>query len=153
MLSSQIESLDGLTGTDLIELFMESWMSIADEEIFSLGENSLGELLEERGAQIEISGRWEGWVLVSLSAAQAQSATAQLFQLPQEKLGPNMEQDFLKELTNIFAGALKGCLGADCSMSLPEPWESTQNPKGSLLSELYFEGASGPLRLRLFLKP
>ena len=153
MLSSKIESLAGLTKEDLVELFMESWISITDEEIFSLGEESLGALVEEEGAQIKISGEWSGSVLVSSSGIQAQAAAARLFQLPREELGPNMTQDFFKELTNIFAGTLKGCLGMGCQMSLPEPWGSSQAIEGSLLSELYFGGSGGPLRLRLFLSP
>jgi chemotaxis protein CheX len=70
-------------------------------------------------ACVNITGDWDGLVVVTPSPQLALDATAKMFDLPPDEVGEEEMADALGELANIIGGSIKGLIPGTCALSLP----------------------------------
>ena len=70
-------------------------------------------------ATVQISGSWNGSVILSCSAPLARKAAAAMFELAEDDLDDGEVADALGELVNIIGGNLKCLLPEPSQLSLP----------------------------------
>jgi chemotaxis protein CheX len=70
-------------------------------------------------ASVDITGDWQGTVMITCQEALVRRFSGILFGLDPVKLELKDLEDSLAELVNIAGGNLKSCLGATCRLSLP----------------------------------
>ena len=68
---------------------------------------------------VQISGAWNGAVLLRCSGALASLASARMFGLDDGEASPEQVHDALGELANILGGCVKTLLPEPCFLSLP----------------------------------
>lgn len=104
--------------------------------------------------KVEISGAWNGVVLLHGSRQLAHSAAAVIFANGQSKVTPQDRSDAMYELTNVIAGNIKSLLPGPCQLSLPQVMQTT--PEGlnvahaECVSELVFHCQDQPLFVSLW---
>jgi chemotaxis protein CheX len=70
-------------------------------------------------SRIQISGRWEGVIVLYLSRALAQRIAGVMFDVEPGVLDPVEIQDAVGEIANVIGGNLKALLPGPCVLSLP----------------------------------
>jgi chemotaxis protein CheX len=98
------------------------WESLLELEITPSGD---GALLAELGAvpvgaQVRITGAWEGRVALQCSPALARALTATLFMVDDVEVDDEQQRDAIGELANMIGGNLKACLPQPSKLCLPE---------------------------------
>lgn len=144
-------------------------MDIGDIQIYEVTESvwtSVLGLSVERGAGeeqqredetllacVQISGAFEGAVLLESTSDLARRAAAILLGVEEQTASPEELRDTLGELTNIIGGNLKGLLPEPSRLSVPEVFQgkdSNLTVKGSrLVSAVGFHCEGQPLRVAL----
>lgn len=135
---------------EILEIIEATWTSMLDLEIHpSQASSKLEGSLSILVGQVDISGAWEGRVLLHGTSALAQSAASKIFAIAIDEVQEQDQIDAMYELTNIIAGNIKSLLPEPCQLSLPkvEPaseWD-TQAIGADRVSELSFECGGQPL--------
>lgn len=70
-------------------------------------------------AYVQISGGWNGAVVLTCTAELAATAAATMFSVPPDAVSPRDELDALGELSNIIGGSIKALLPGPSHLSLP----------------------------------
>lgn len=115
---------------ELHEIAAEVWSSFLDDSLIEAlpGAGPAGE--DRVIGWVSISGDWCGHLYVTTSAAGAREIAATMFQLEAELIGPSEIADAIGEIANMVGGSVKGMVGADAVLSLPQVVLNT----GALLS-------------------
>jgi chemotaxis protein CheX len=106
-----------LAQEDLRGLVEDIWGSLFDpppidvEDLAPAGESVIG--------YVDITGGWEGRVLVSTTEDGALAIAAQMLALPVAEVESADLADAIGELANIVGGSVKSCLVEHASLSLP----------------------------------
>jgi hypothetical protein len=104
--------------------------------------------------KVEISGAWNGVVLLHGSGQLAHSAASVIFSNGLSKVTAQEQSDAMYELTNVIANNIKALLPGPCQLSLPQVmWttpESLEVAHEKRVSELVFECQDQPLFVSLW---
>ncbi len=104
--------------------------------------------------RVEISGGWNGWVILHGSGLLAHEAAALIFADCPSKLTLQDRRDAMYELTNVIAGNIKTLLPESCQLSLPQVLPSTAETRevahAECVSEVMFDYKKQPLYVSLW---
>jgi chemotaxis protein CheX len=104
--------------------------------------------------KVEISGAWNGFVLLHGSGQLTHSAASGIFANDHSELTAQDRMDAMYELANVIAGHIKSLLPEPCQLSLPQVMQTT--PEGldiahaERVSELVFDCQDQPLFVSLW---
>lgn len=101
------------------------------------------------GAEISISGKWEGNVAVSTCEMLGQRIAAQMFRKTDDSVTGADVVDALTELTNIIAGNIKAILPGPSQLSLPVPLAVMPDEHRNNVDVQLFDDRQGMLRISL----
>lgn len=102
---------------EILELTQGIWISVLNMEIQADSQQPIPESLS---ASVDISGGWEGKILLEGSPNFARRAAAVMFDMPSEDVSLNEMIDAVAELANMVGGNLKSILPGPSTLSLPE---------------------------------
>lgn len=142
------------TFLDVAELTRDIWAAFVAVEARPVVDVGGAVADETLTGCVHIAGAWEGTVFVEVSRAHAEHAAARMFAAPVGTLGADEVCDALGELTNIVAGNVKGVLGVQARLSLPQVAfgaSYTLRVTGTALREsVRFDTLVGPLRVSVW---
>ena len=101
---------------------------------------------------VEISGAFEGSVVIESTAVFARMGAAIMFNRDEDQIAPEEMADTLGELANMIAGNLKALVGGGCTLSLPLVFESSPSGAADLRAvkcTLSLTSAGEPVRVQL----
>ncbi|MCZ7527730.1 MAG: chemotaxis protein CheX [Acidimicrobiia bacterium] len=105
---------------------------------------------------MQITGAWEGAVMLDLPEPLARDAAAAMFGMEPDELGDDEVLDALGELANMIGGNVKGMLDADCKLSLPTVAEGKDFrvcvPGSGVQTALVFDCAGKPFQVQLLVR-
>ncbi len=91
---------------------------------------------------VNISGAWEGTVVLDCAADMAKQAAAIMFEMELEEIGEEEINDAVGELANMLGGNIKSLLPEPCKLSLPVVVQgagySTKIPGSKALAQATF---------------
>jgi len=139
---------------DIFQLVESIWSSVLGLEV---RRNAREVTLEARErfftGCVQITGDWEGAVVLHCSAELSRLVGSIMFEVKPEDGTADEAEDALGELTNIIAGNLKALLPGICYLSLPIVVNGldyrTIVPGSRLLSQVAFECQSQPFMVML----
>jgi chemotaxis protein CheX len=92
--------------------------------------------------KVEISGAWNGVVVLHGSGQLAHSAASAIFTNGHSEVSVQDRMDAMYELTNVIAGNIKSLLPGPCQLSLPQVMQTTLEglrvTHAELVSDLVF---------------
>ena len=104
--------------------------------------------------RVEISGAWNGLVVLHGSGQLAHSAASVIFSNGHSEVTVQDRRDAMYELTNVIAGNIKSLLPASCHLSLPQVMPTTPEnleiTHAECVSELVFDCQNQPLFVSLW---
>jgi hypothetical protein len=110
-----------ITQNDLNQFILGIWGSTLGLEVGPVVEPSLSELgADFVVGRVQITGAWQGAVLLECSEELAEDAARIMFDLDSEEPAPEDTNDALAEITNITAGNVKSLVGGQCNLSMPQ---------------------------------
>lgn len=105
---------------------------------------------------VQLTGEWEGAVLLFCTKTLALTAASIMFEVEPEKLTAEEVQDALGELTNMTAGNIKTLVPGASRLSLPAVVEgedySVFVPGSTVVRQVNFDCAGQPLQVTLVKK-
>jgi chemotaxis protein CheX len=78
--------------------------------------------------KVQITGVWQGTVLLECSKKLAETAARIMFGLDGGQPTPEDTRDALAEITNVTAGNFKSMVGGQCQMSMPQVTDRVPGP-------------------------
>lgn len=103
---------------DIQEIIETVWMTVLELPI-ELSQDFDLSIEDCLGAEIEISGAWNGIVAVKASRVFLVYAASQMFSCAESEVNDSDCADTLTELTNMLGGTVKCLLPEVCDLSLP----------------------------------
>jgi len=104
--------------------------------------------------KVEISGAWNGVMLLHGSGQLANSAAAVIFSNGHSEVTPQDRSDAMYELTNVIANNIKALLPGPCQLALPQVMLTTTEDlkvaHAERVSELVFDCQNQPLYVSLW---
>ncbi len=104
--------------------------------------------------KVEISGAWNGVVLLHGSGQLAHCAASVIFSNGPSEVTAQDRSDAIYELTNVIANNIKGLLPSPCHLSLPQVMQTTSErleiAHAERVSELVFDCQNQPLHVSLW---
>ena len=143
---------------------------ISTDEIFTITQNVLGTMFElsaevdgscseltEKGEAftgcVQISGQWQGAVILQGTPELAKILASRFFELSIEEVSDSDVRDSVAELTNMIGGNIKGQVPAPAFLSIPSVTTgsdfSFHLSKAAVVSEVVVSCAGQLLRVRL----
>lgn len=101
------------------EIVGEIWESMLGLDIAPIDDCSPDHMGREVRAAVQITGAWEGAVVIECDEAAAAAFTAAMLGLEDEKPDEADVRDVTGELANMVGGNLKAVVGPDARLSLP----------------------------------
>ncbi len=101
------------------EIVGEIWGSMLELDTAPIEACEPRDLGREVRAAVQITGSWEGAVVLECEDAVAAAFTAAMLGLGEEKPDESDVKDVVGELANMVGGNLKAALGAEARLSLP----------------------------------
>ncbi|MGE0679667.1 MAG: chemotaxis protein CheX [Candidatus Binatia bacterium] len=109
-----------VTQTDLSQIVEGIWSSMLGLNIQSALEHGAdSQVASLLAACIQITGAWEGSVVLRCSSELARHAAAAMFATEVESISSGEMLDSLGELANMIGGGVKSLLPEVCTLSLP----------------------------------
>ncbi len=102
---------------------------------------------------VQITGAWEGAVVLYCPIALARRAAASMFEVAVDAASDAQTHDAIGELTNMTGGNLKALLPESCYLSLPTVISGAQAavvPGGRLVARVAFECEGQPFLVTIF---
>lgn len=100
---------------------------------------------------VQITGEWEGAVMVYMPAALARRACAKLLAVDEQDCTAEDMQDTVGELVNITGGNVKGLLARASQLSLPSVTVGSDYrmtmPQGRIIAQATFDCDAHPLQV------
>jgi chemotaxis protein CheX len=104
--------------------------------------------------KVEISGAWNGVVVLHGSGQLAHCAASVIFGNSRSEVSAQERSDAMYELTNVIAGNIKSLLPVTCQLSLPQVMLTTLKSldvaHADCVSELVFHSQNQPLYVSLW---
>jgi len=127
---------------DIYELADIVWSTVLALPIEPDTSGSVGRRPRSMAACIQITGGWNGAIVLDCPASVARHAAAIMFQTQPAQVSMADIQDAIGELANIVGGHVKSLLPQPCHLSLPTVIEggdySTRVPGSRLVSRVGF---------------
>jgi CheY-specific phosphatase CheX len=105
---------------------------------------------------VQITGSWEGAVMIDLPEALARDAAAAMFGCETADLSDDEVLDALGEIANMVGGNVKGMIDGDCKLSLPTVAEGADFriavPGSGVQTLLVFDCAGKPFQVKLLVR-
>jgi chemotaxis protein CheX len=102
---------------------------------------------------VNISGAWEGTVVLDCSADMAKQAAVVMFEMELDEIGEEEINDAVGELANMLGGNIKSLLPEPCKLSLPVVVQgngySTNIPGSESLAQAAFLCQGQPIQAML----
>jgi chemotaxis protein CheX len=106
---------------ELTEIVEQVWASFLEGEFVPVLEPELDKGYDGRLiAWVSISGDWSGHLMVVCSDAAARTIATDMFQLEGVEVSTAEVADALGEIANMVGGSVKGMVGAEAALSLPQ---------------------------------
>ena len=143
-----------LTDVDLAEVVEAVWTSMLGFDLVTSADPYVygGDGLHLTGT-VQITGAWDGAVMVEVPEVLARHVAATMFGMEDEELGDDEVRDALGEMANMIGGNVKGMLVGDSSLSLPTVAEGRDYrvsvPGGGVVRELTYLCEGQGMRVRL----
>lgn len=118
------------TAAELHEIAAEVWSSFLDDALVEALPAADVPDPDRVIGWVSISGDWRGHLYVTTTSAGAQQIAATMFQMDGNEIGQAEIADAIGEIANVVGGSVKGMVGADAVLSLPQVVLNT----GALLS-------------------
>ena len=139
---------------DIFQLVESIWSSVLGLEVrHNAGEVTLEARERFLTGCVQITGDWEGAVVLHCSAELSRLVRSIMFEVEPEDGTADEAEDALGELTNMIAGNLKSLLPGICYLSLPIVVNGldyrTIVPGSQLVSQVAFECQSQPFMVML----
>ncbi len=107
-----------LTSSDIYQVTQTVWLALVEKEL-----RAEDATLECSGhvltGCVQITGEWEGAIVVSCSHKLAVGTTAFMFDMEHEEVTAEELQDAVGELANMVGGSVKGLVPGPSRLSLP----------------------------------
>lgn len=97
----------------------EVWTSFLGLDVVPSGVDATALATGATTGQVQISGGWNGSVLLACSAPLARLAATAMFDMTDDDVGDEEIADAIGELVNMIGGNLKGLLPGPSRLSLP----------------------------------
>ncbi|MCG8391756.1 MAG: chemotaxis protein CheX [Pseudomonadales bacterium] len=140
----------------------QSQSALLSQKVARIGTNVLSDFLNipvrphsgpppaiYHGAEIAISGKWQGNVTVSTSENLGQRIASRMFRKESDSVEGVDIVDALTELTNIIAGNIKAILPGPSQLSLPVPLAVLPGEHRTTVDVLIYDDEEGMLRISL----
>ena len=105
---------------------------------------------------VQITGSWEGAVMIDLPEQLAREAAAAMFGCEPDEAGLEELQDAVGEIANMTGGNLKALLPEPSSISLPSVTEhsdyTADTPGEQIVTQLAFDCRGDPIQVTLLRK-
>jgi Predicted inhibitor of MCP methylation, homolog of CheC len=107
-------------------------------------------------ASVQISGGWDGTVLVSCAEGLARKVAATMFDVEENTTTDDEIRDALGEVANMTAGNVKALVESYCRLSLPMVAEGRELaisiPGSKVVAQANFDCGEDPLSVEVFEK-
>lgn len=138
----------------IAELVVNVWSTMLGTELLEVEPAPVTTPATLVSACIQVTGDWEGTVLLQCSLGYAQALAGTMFEMGPDELSAEEVRDAMGELVNMVGGNFKGLLDGSCLISLPtvvEGGEYSISIKGaSLRNALQFEDDGHPLLVHVY---
>jgi CheY-specific phosphatase CheX len=105
---------------------------------------------------VQITGTWEGAVMIDLPEELARVSAAAMFGCEPEDLSDEEVLDALGEVANMVGGNVKGMIEGECKLSLPTVAEGADFriavPGSGVHTVLVFDCAGRPFQVKLLVR-
>jgi chemotaxis protein CheX len=105
---------------------------------------------------VQITGSWEGAVMIDLPEKLARDAAAAMFGCEPDDLSDDEVLDALGEVANMVGGNVKGMIDGECKLSLPTVAEGADFriavPGSGVQTVLVFDCAGKPFQVKLLVR-
>jgi len=109
------------SAAELSEIASEVWSSFLDDALVEVEHPGDGALPHDRTiGWVSISGDWTGHLYVTTSGAGAREIASNMFQLDAGEISDSEIADALGEIANMVGGSVKGMVGGEVVLSLPQ---------------------------------
>jgi chemotaxis protein CheX len=137
----------------IFELVEAIWSSMLGLAITTNGGENFVRDAAGLTASVQISGKWNGVILLIPTERFARRATAIMLDKPEASLEMVDILDAVGELCNMIGGGIKSLLPGPSTLSLPTILQGSQYavriPKTRMISQLSFACESQPLEIRV----
>ena len=99
---------------------------------------------------VNVSGEWEGAVVVECSAAITQHAAAMMFGTDSDDMSADDLQDALNELTRLVGKRIQSHLPSTGKLSAPKPFKGNELGEMKGMQELQLNCEGRPVKISLF---
>src|SRR4249919_3505553 len=144
----------GVTVEDLGQIVTDIWTSMLGFPVESRSDPVEVNGSRNLSASVQISGGWDGTVLVSCSEDLARRAAAAMFDA--EEASDEEMRDALGEIANMTAGNVKSHIEAYCRLSLPMVAEGKELlisiPGSHVVAEAAFDCGEDALTVEVYEK-
>jgi chemotaxis protein CheX len=140
---------------EILEITEMTWQAMLGLEIQACALPPTIDLAEEFWTgNVEISGAWNGLVVLHGSWQLANAAACVIFGNGRSEVTAQDRSDAMYELTNVIAGNIKSLLPGPCQLALPRVMLTTLKswdvPHAECVSELVFDCQDQPLYVSLW---
>ena len=143
-----------VTAEHIIEITREVWSSFLQLELEPVDPDTMPVDGPRFTGVVNISGAWQGSVVVECAAAHAVAAAEAMFAAEPGSLSGDEVGDALGELTNMVGGNIKSLLPAPSALALPSVAEgdsyTVRVPGADLVSKVALVCASGIVHVSLW---
>src|SRR5690349_2336129 len=146
-----------LSENDLREVVESVWTAMPGLELVP-ADHGYSRDVESRNltGTVQITGEWQGAVMVDLPEKLARDAASAMFGMEPDELGEDEVLDALGEVANMIGGNVKGLIEGECKLSLPTIAEGgdfrVAVPGSSTSVLLVFDCEGKPLQVKLLVR-
>ena len=141
---------------DLGQIVTDIWSSKLGFPVQPRGEPVVVNGTRHLSASVQISGGWDGTVLVSCAEELARKVAASMFDAAEDATSDDEIRDALGEVANMTAGNVKALVESYCRLSLPMVAEGRELaisiPGSRVIAEASFDCADAPLTVEVYEK-
>ena len=141
---------------DLGQIVNDIWTSMLGFPVKARGEPVALNGSRHLSASVQISGGWDGTVLVSCAEELARKVAASMFDTEEALTSDDEIRDALGEVANMTAGNVKALVESYCRLSLPMVAEGRELaisiPGSRVVAEASFDCDDKPLTVEVYEK-
>ncbi len=142
---------------EILEITEATWTSMFELDI----RHTPGQPFSSKGeavfiGQVNISGAWEGQVIIYGTSTLARIAASKIFAISMESVQEQDQIDAMYEISNIIAGNIKSLLPEPCKLSIPQVELETDSESemeilgNNRVSAVEFESEGQPMSVTLW---
>ena len=141
---------------DLGQIVSDIWTSMLGFPVQARSEPAEMNGTRHLSASVQISGGWDGTVLVSCAEGLARKVAATMFDVEESSTTDDEIRDALGEVANMTAGNVKALVESYCRLSLPMVAEGRELaisiPGSRVVAQASFDCDDAPLTIEVYEK-